>query len=71
MSKKLDVKVVLFPIGRYERNYLERLTDKKLSELASKKKYQTWHSLKDFQYAINDDEVDDVNNWIFFLTDVE
>lgn len=71
MNKNLNIRVILFPIGRYERNYLERLTDKKLSELAKKNKCQTWHSLKDFQYAINDDEVDDVNNWIFFLTDVE
>ena len=71
MDKNLNVKVVLFPIGRYQRTYLERLTDKKLSELAKKNKYQTWYSLRDFQYAINNDEVDDVNNWIFFLTSVE
>lgn len=70
MSKKLDVNVVLFPIGVYDRDYLESLSDKRLSEIANKKKYQTWYSLKDFQYALNDDEVDDVNNWIFILTDL-
>ena len=69
MNKNLNVKVVLFPIGVYDRDYLESLSDKHLSEIASKQKYQTWYSLKDFQNALNDDEVDDVNNKIRDIND--
>lgn len=71
MDKNLNVRVVTFPTSTYSRNTLDKLKDRELSEWAlAEGDSNIYVSLKEFQNALNNDEVDIENNWFYFLTDL-
>ena len=65
---KNNISVVSFPIERYDRSYLDGLSDKELSETAlADGDCGVWSNLESFQDDLNNDFVDTENNWIYFL----
>ena len=67
--KKLKVKVVAFPVDKYDRldARLDRKTDDELLAIAEgDPDCAIWDGLEVFQTYLNDDLVDVDNNWIFF-----
>ena len=71
MDKNLNVRVVVLPIETYDRSYLNSLTDRELSDVAlAEGDSDIYSSLLEFQEALNNDEVDTENKWIYFLTDL-
>lgn len=70
MDKKLDIRVVALPIDDYDREWLNTKSDQELSEIAcADGDSDIYESLLEFQEALNSDEVDTENKWIYFLTD--
>ncbi len=70
MDKKLDIRVVALPIDDYDREWLDTKSDQELSEIAlADGDSDIYESLLEFQEALNSDEVDTENKWIYFLTD--
>lgn len=71
MDKKLNVRVVALPIDEYDRAWLNTLSDEELSDTAlAEGNSDIYESLLEFQEALNNDEVDTENKWIYFLTDL-
>ena len=71
MDKKLNVRVVALPIEQYDRSWLDTLSDRELSDTAlADGDSDIYGSLLEFQEALNNDEVDTENKWIYFLTDL-
>ena len=70
MDKNLNVRVVALPIT-YDRQWLNTLNDRELSETAlADGDCDIYGSLLEFQEALNNDEVGIENKWIYFLTDL-
>ena len=66
--RDLKVKVVAFPVTKYDRPELEKKTAEELLSIAEDDPECTiWNDLEHFQICINDDFVDVDNNWIIFL----
>ena len=71
MDKNLNVRVVTFTATEYDRDYLDKVNDRELSECAlADGDSNIYETLLEFQNALNDGEVDVENNWIYFLTDL-
>ena len=74
MDKNLNVRVMGFPKNSYDKEWLDTLSDRELSDAAlADGNTQIWGSLKEFQ---NDLHLEGVGrnvidlNWIYFLTDL-
>ena len=62
---------ITFPAFQYDREYLDTLNDRELSDCAlAEGDSNIYVSLLEFQEALNNDEVDTENNLIYFLTDL-
>ena len=71
MDKNINVRVVALPIDQYDRDYLNSLSDRELSDVAlAEGDSDIYVSLLEFQERLNNDEVDTENKWIYFLTDL-
>ena len=71
MDKNLNVRVVALPTINYDRQWLNTLSDRELSDTAlADGDSDIYGSLLEFQEALNNDEVDTENKWIYFLTDL-
>ena len=65
------MKALLFDIYKYNRFELAKMSDSQLYELAYNGSFieqAQMMSLDEFQEALNDEEVDVVNNWVFFIS---
>ena len=73
MSKKTNVRVIALPKMQYDKEWLDTLSDKELSETAcAEGDSQIWSSLQEFQDTLHGKDVE--NNllnkyWIYFLND--
>ena len=71
MDKNLDIRVVALPIDDYDRVWLDTKSDRELSDIAlADGDSDIYLSLLEFQEALNNDNVDTENKWIYFLTDL-
>lgn len=71
MDNNLNVRVVALPAITYDRQWLNTLNDRELSDTAlADGDSDIYESLLEFQEALNNDEVDTENKWIYFLTDL-
>ena len=71
MDNNLNVRVVALPTITYDRQWLNTLNDRELSDTAlADGDSDIYGSLLEFQEALNNDEVDTENKWIYFLTDL-
>ena len=71
MDKNLDIRVVALPIDDYDRAWLDTKSDRELSDIAlADEDSDIYLSLLEFQEALNNDNVDTENKWIYFLTDL-
>ena len=62
------VQVLLFPVDSYDRyDELEDLTDNELIELANDDEEVCDYTLKEFQYACNNEEIDLNGWWVYFV----
>lgn len=71
MDKNINVRVVGLPIEQYDREWLNTLSDRELSDTAlAEGDSEIYSSLAEFQEALNNDNVDTENKWFYFLTDL-
>lgn len=71
MDNNLNVRVVALPTITYDRQWLNTLNDRELSDTAlADGDSDIYGSLLEFQEALNNGEVDTENKWIYFLTDL-
>ena len=71
MDKHLNVRVVGLPIEQYDKEWLDTLSDRELSDTAlAEGDSEIYLSLAEFQKALNNDNVDTENKWFYFLTDL-
>lgn len=70
MDKHLNVRVVGLPVEQYDKEWLNTLSDRELSDTAlAEGDSEIYLSLAEFQEALNNDNVDTENKWFYFLTD--
>lgn len=74
MDKNLNVRVVGFPKTSYDKEWLDTLSDRELSDAAlADGDTQIWVSFKEFQNELHLEgagrNIIDLN-WIYFLTDL-
>ena len=74
MDKNINVRVMGFPKENYDKETLDKLTDRELSEWAlADGDTQIWGSLNEFQSDLHLEgagrNIIDLN-WIYFLTDL-
>ena len=68
MDKNSSVRVVGFPKGNYDKEWLDSLNDRERSEAAcADGDTQIWGSLNEFQEGAGRNIID--LNWIYFLND--
>ena len=71
MDKYINVRVMGFPKENYDKETLDKLKDKELSDWAlADGDTAIFTDLEQFQEALNNDNVGTENKWFYFLTDL-
>ena len=71
MDKNINVRVIGFPKENYDKETLDKLNDRELSDwaLADGDTF-IYVDLREFQNEVNNTSIDVNNYWIYFLTDL-